>query len=147
MSKLDPETRETIVRIIKSCVYGDLATICPTENSPRVRPVCAFLQDDLSILIPSHTETRKIAELEANPRVEICFVDAEHWQVRVAGTAVVVEDASVKKELIETTLSPQLWHGFFPDAEADERFVLYRIEPKSFEWMKEWEMSYRRVEL
>jgi len=25
--------------------------------------------------------------------------------------------------------------------------VLYRIEPKSFEWMKEWEMSYRRVEL
>ena len=67
--------------------------------------------------------------------MEICFVDSEHWQVRVAGTAVVVEDASVKKELIETTLSPQLWHGFFPDAEADERFVLYRIEPKSFEWM------------
>ena len=147
VSELDPETRETIVRIIKSCVYGDLATICPIENSPRVRPVCAFLQDDLSVLIPSHTETRKIAELEANPRVEICFVDSEHWQVRVAGTAVVVEDASVKKELIETTLSPQLWHGFFPDAEADERFVLYRIEPKSFEWMKEWEMSYRRVEL
>ena len=97
MSELDPETRETIVRIIKSCVYGDLATICPIENSPRVRPVCAFLQDDLSLLIPSHSETRKIAELAANPKVEICFVDSEHWQVRVSGTAEEVRDASVKK--------------------------------------------------
>ena len=147
MSELDAETRETIVRIIKSCVYGDLATICPVENSPRVRPVCAFLQDDLSILIPSHSQTRKIEELRANPKVEICFVDAEHWQVRVAGTAVVVEDASVKKKLMETMLSPQLWRGFFPDGETDERFVLYRIQPRSFEWMKEWELSYRRVEL
>ena len=118
MSELDPETRETIVRIIKSCVYGDLATICPVANSPRVRPVCAFLQDDLSLLIPSHSETRKIAELRANPKVEVCFVDAEHWQVRVAGTAEEVKDAAVKKELMETTLSPQLWHGFFPDGET-----------------------------
>ena len=147
MSKLDPETRETIVRIIKSCVYGDLASICPVENSPRVRPVCAFLQDDLSILIPSHSETRKIAELKANPKVEICFVDSEHWQVRVSGTAEEVSDAAVKKTLIETTLSPQLWRGFFTGRETDERFVLYRILPKSFEWMKEWELSYRRVEL
>ena len=30
---------------------------------------------------------------------------------------------------------------------TDERFVLYRIVAKSFEWMKEWELSYRRVEL
>ncbi len=147
VSELDPETRETIVRIIKSCVYGDLATICPIENSPRVRPVCAFLQDDLSLLIPSHSETRKIAELAANPKVEICFVDSEHWQVRVSGTAEEVRDASVKKTLIENTLSPQLWRGFFPGGETDERFVLYRILPKSFEWMKEWELSYRRVEL
>ena len=53
----------------------------------------------------------------------------------------------MKKTLIETTLSPQLWRGFFPGGETDERFVLYRILPKSFEWMKEWELSYRRVEL
>ena len=147
MSELDPETRETIVRIIKSCVYGDLATFCPVENSPRVRPVCAFLQDDLSILVPSHSATRKIAEIRANANVELCFVDAEHWQVRVAGKAEEVEDTSVKKKLMETTLSPQLWGGFFPDGETDERFVLYRIRPRSFEWMKEWELSYRRVEL
>ena len=93
------------------------------------------------------TQTRKIQEIANNPRVEICFVDGEHWQVRASGTAEVVEDASIKKHLMETTLSPKLWHGFFPQGEKDPRFVLYRIRPVAFEWMKEWELNYRRVEL
>ncbi len=147
MSSLDDETRKTITRIIKSCVYGDLATISSDGSSPRVRPVCAFLEDDLGILVPSHSHTRKIDEIANNSNVEICFVDKEHWQVRVAGIAELVEDRSQKKRLIETTLTPQLWRGFFPDAENDERFVLYRIRPHSLEWMKEWELNYRRVEL
>jgi general stress protein 26 len=144
---MDPATRETITRIIKGCVYGDLATVAADGKSPRVRPVCAFLQDDLSILIPSHTQTRKVEEIARNPEVEICFVDAEHWQVRVAGAAEAVEDPVVKKRLMETTLSPKLWHGFFPQGESDPRFVLYRIRPRSFEWMREWELEYRRVEV
>ena len=144
---MDASTRETIQRIIKGCVYGNLATVGADGRSPRVRPVCAFLEDDLSILVPSHTATRKIEELRKNARVEICFVDAEHWQVRVAGTAEVVEDLAVKKNLMETTLDPRLWRGFFPDGEKDARFILYRIVPESFEWMKEWELKYRRVEV
>ncbi|MEM7235326.1 MAG: pyridoxamine 5'-phosphate oxidase family protein [Planctomycetota bacterium] len=142
--KLDEETKETLRRIIKNCVYGDLATIDVDGRTPRVRPVCAFLQDDFSILIPSHRKTRKIAELEACSRAEICFVDKEHWQVRAAGDVEVVEDVAEKKRLIETTLSPQLWRGFFSEGEHDERFVLYRLVPESFEWMKEWELEYRR---
>ncbi len=144
---LDDETRATITRIIKSCVYGDLATISADGTRPSVRPVCAFLQEDMTILVPSHSQTRKIAEIANNPNVEICFVDKEHWQVRAAGTAELVEDKSAKKTLIETTLNPKLWHGFFPEGEHDERFVRYRIHPESFEWMKEWELKYRRVDL
>ncbi|MCZ6793577.1 MAG: pyridoxamine 5'-phosphate oxidase family protein [Planctomycetota bacterium] len=139
-----PAARETVRRIIQRCVYGNLATIGADGKTPRVRPVCAFLQDDFSILVPSHRATRKIEEIERNPRVEICFVDAEHWQVRVAGVAQVVDDLAVKKRLMETTLDPKLWRGFFPDGEQDERFVLYRIVPGSFEWMKEWELEYHR---
>ncbi len=146
-SEMDNETRETITRIITSCVYGDLATISADGKSPSVRPVCAFLQDDLTILVPTHIKTRKIAEIEANPEVEICFVDKEHWQVRARGAAEVVDDLDVKKRLMETTLDPKLWHGFFPDGPPDSRFVLYRIRPRSFEWMKEWELKYRRVEI
>ena len=147
LSPLDAETRETITRIIRSCVYGDLATISADGRSPRVRPVCAFLQDDLTVLVPSHTTTRKVDEITSNANVEICFVDKDHWQVRIAGVAEVEEDEAVKKMLIETTLSPQLWRGFFPGGETDERFILYRIRPRSMEWMKEWELSYRRVDL
>ena len=53
----------------------------------------------------------------------------------------------IMKHLIETTLHPKLWRGFFPEGEKDERFVLYRLLPESFEWMKEWELKYRRVDL
>jgi uncharacterized pyridoxamine 5'-phosphate oxidase family protein len=143
---MDSGTRDTITRVIKNCVYGNLATISAGGDSPRVRPVCAFLQDDLTLLIPSHSATRKIAEIAANPNVEICFVDSEHWQVRVKGRMRVVEDTTVKTQLMETTLSPQLWHGFFPGGPTDERFILYRLEPQSFEWMKEWELKYRRAD-
>ena len=144
---MDAETRETIVRIIKSCVYGNLATVAADGSAPSVRPVCAFLEDDLSILVPSHVRTRKIAEIERCANVEICFVDAEHWQVRVAGRAELVDDVAVKRRLVETTLSPKLWRGFFPEGEKDEQFILYRIVPRSFEWMKEWELDYRRAEI
>ena len=144
---MDPSTRETITRIITSCVYGDLATVSADGRAARVRPVCAFLQDDFSILVPSHTNTRKIEELEKNPRAEICFVDAEHWQVRAVCAVEIVADEAVKKHLIETTLHPKLWRGFFPEGEKDKRFVLYRLLPESFEWMKEWELKYRRVDV
>ncbi len=146
-AEMDPTALKTIRRIITSCVYGNLATVGADGKSPRVRPVCAFLQEDFSILIPSHRDTRKIEELRKNPRVEICFVDAAHWQVRVAGEVEVVTDEGVKKRLTETTLDPKLWRGFFPNGEKDERFVLYRLLPESFEWMKEWEMNYKRVEV
>ena len=144
---MDTEARETICRIIKSCVYGDLATVAADGCGARVRPVCAFLQDDMTLLVPSHSATRKIAEIERQPEVEICFVDSEHWQVRAAGPAELVHELAVKKRLIETTLSPQLWRGFFPAGEQDANFVLFRIRPRAFEWMKEWELSYRRVEV
>ena len=147
IAEMDPSTRETLERIITSCVYGNLATIGADGKTPRVRPVCAFLQEDFSILVPSHTNTRTIEELEKNPRAEICFVDAEHWQVRAACAVEIVVDEAVKKHLIETTLQPKLWRGFFPDGEKDERFVLYRLLPESFEWMKEWELKYRRVDV
>lgn len=139
--------REVIARIIKSCVYGQLATISADGKRPCVRPVCAFLQDDFSILVPSHSRTRKIEEIENNPAVELCFVDDEHWQVRLSGKAEVVESIEVKQRLIDTTLSPKLWKGFFSEGAADEKFVLYRVRPESAEWMKEWELRYRSVEL
>ena len=144
---MDATTRQTITRIIKNCVYGQLATLSPDGRSPRVRPVCAFLEEDMTILVPSHIATRKIAEISANAEVEICFVDSEHWQVRASGRAEVVNDVELKRRLMETTLDPKLWQGFFPGGPTDERFILYRIRPCAFEWMKEWEMKYRRVEM
>lgn len=145
LSDVDSDVRGTLREIVARCVYGLLATVGADGKSPKVRPVCAFLEEDFSILVPTHARTRKIAELERNPQVELCFVDDRHWQVRFGGEACVAEDESVKKRLIETTLDRRLWRGFFPGEEKDENFVLYRITPETCEWMKEWELEYRRV--
>ncbi len=138
---------EAVRRIIKSCVYGQLATVSADGTAPRVRPVCAFLQDDFSILVPSHKDTSKIEEIENNPNVELCFVDNEHWQVRLKGKAELVESIEEKERLMETTLSPKLWRGFFSEGPEDERYILYRVKPDSAVWMKEWELKYRTVDL
>jgi general stress protein 26 len=143
-----PEAIADVLEIVRRSKYALLATIGVDGHTPRVRPVCAFLERDgdlSSLLIPTHARTRKIAEIEREPRIELCFVDDRHWQVRFDGVARGVADESVKLRLIETTLHPRLWRGFFPSAEKDENFILYRLVPEHCEWMKEWELDYRRI--
>src|SRR4051812_41992063 len=61
-------------------------------DQPRVRPVSPIKIDRFTAFVAnlmSHNKTREIA---ANPRIELCFVDARHDQVRITGVAEVVTD-------------------------------------------------------
>ncbi len=65
-----------------------LATATP-DGVPSVRMVLLKQVDDRGFVFYTNYESRKAAELDANPRASVCF----HWavlerQVRVAGTVV-----------------------------------------------------------
>ena len=86
----DMDQMRIVDEILAGSAYATLAT-CDAEG-PHVRPVSAFARDDGLIWIAAFSGSRKMAEIEANPRVELCFVDDRHWHVRVRGRAIIESD-------------------------------------------------------
>ncbi|MDR3592620.1 MAG: pyridoxamine 5'-phosphate oxidase family protein [Negativicutes bacterium] len=54
-------------------------------NRPRVRPMKPYIDREGHIWLFSRFDTRKVAELENNPRVELCFVGQEQEVLTLYG--------------------------------------------------------------
>jgi len=135
---------QKVKEIVKSCIFASLAT--SDKGQPRVRPVSVFMVDDLSFLVATFAKTRKVAQLLGNPKVELCFVDANHRQVRVAGIASAVDSIEEKDRLMQKYLDPKMWQRFFKGPE-DPNFILFKIAPRQVEWMEQEQIQYHQVEL
>ena len=140
----ESEDIKKVKEIIKSCAFACLATC--DKGQPRVRPVSVFPCDDGTFLVATVTKTRKVAHIQANPKVELCYVDSGHRQVRIEGNAMVVDSIEEKGRLMKQYLNPQMWKGFFKGPD-DPLFALYRIQPRKIEWMESGQVSYRSVDL
>jgi nitroimidazol reductase NimA-like FMN-containing flavoprotein (pyridoxamine 5'-phosphate oxidase superfamily) len=84
--KGDRMTRDQIIDYIRDVKFGYLAT-ADADGAPRVRPIgiTTVYGDDLYFF--TFSTTRKVAEMEANPRVEVVWSKLEQvTQVRVSGT-------------------------------------------------------------
>jgi uncharacterized pyridoxamine 5'-phosphate oxidase family protein len=92
-------TKEEAIDIIRDAGFGFLAT---TEGSqPRVRPMMPYLTEEGELLLALLGRSRTIAQIKANPKVEICFVDRKMWYCRVTGAAQISDDLTKKKLVFE----------------------------------------------
>lgn len=91
--------KQEIVKFLNSNPVCRLATL--EGDQPRVRGMMMYRVDDAGILF--HTGPKDLLrQLILNPKVEICFNNADSSrQVRVTGIAELVEDESLKQEIIE----------------------------------------------
>jgi uncharacterized pyridoxamine 5'-phosphate oxidase family protein len=109
---------------------GYLATI-GADNTPRVRPV--FVKDVYGDDLYFHTlsTTRKVAEMASNPHVEVVWAEMQAMsQVRIRGTAAVVEDEATKERfLADNPMATQM----LPE-EARPLVRLYKVHPQTVEW-------------
>ncbi|HET6569540.1 MAG TPA: pyridoxamine 5'-phosphate oxidase family protein, partial [Rhodothermales bacterium] len=80
---------------------------------------------------------------EANPRVELCYLDGEHDQVRITGTAEVVKDRTLLDEIWNT--NPLLRHYLGSIDNPD--LIVYRIVPNRVRFMREWALDYFEIPL
>ena len=55
--------------------------------------------DGFTVYIANLRTYGKTSEIEANPRVELCYLDGHHDQVRITGLAEVVTDPELKQEI------------------------------------------------
>jgi uncharacterized pyridoxamine 5'-phosphate oxidase family protein len=73
------------------------------------------------------SNTRKVAEIEANPQVEVVWSKLEEQsQVRISGKTVVVEDEAIHQRFREDN---PIVAKLIPEA-AQHLFQLYKLEPE-----------------
>jgi general stress protein 26 len=116
-----------------------LATV--EGDQPRLRPITPVKVDGFTIYVANLRSYGKTTEIESNPRVELCYLDGHHDQVRITGLAEVVDDPALKEEVWST--NPHIRKYMVSVDNPD--FIIYRVVPTRVRFMKEWALTYREV--
>lgn len=145
MSKPAPEVfePEQLVEraraVMQSARFPFLASI--DGDQPRLRPVSPVRTDGFTVYVANLRRYHKTAEIDANPKVELCYLDDGHDQVRITGVADVVTDRAVLQEIWDSNPLLRQYLGHIDNPEL----IVYRIRPTRVRFMKEWALDYHEV--
>jgi general stress protein 26 len=139
-ARFDPEQlRDLALAVMKQARFPSLATI--DDDQPRVRPISPVRTEGFTVYVANLRNYHKTAEIAANPKVELVYLDDHHDQVRITGVAeVVTERALLEAIWAENPLLRQYLGSIDNPA-----LVLYRIIPNRVRYMKEWALDYHEV--
>ena len=110
-------------------------------DQPRLRPVSPVRTDGFTVYVANLRSYHKTEEIAANPRVELCYLDADHNQVRITGIARIEDDRDRLKEIWEDNPLLRQFLGSMDHREL----IIYRIEPTRVRYMQEWALEYYEV--
>jgi general stress protein 26 len=133
-----PELARATMRAAK---FPMLATV--DGNQPRLRPVSPVRTDGFTVYVANLRRYGKTAEIAANPKVELCYTDEGHDQVRITAVAEVVTEAGV---LAEIWGANPLLRAYLKSPDNPE-LIVYRMVPNRVRFMREWALEYYEVEL
>lgn len=132
---------ELALAVVKADRFPYLAT--SDGDQPRLRPVSPVRTDGFTVYVANLKDYHKTAEIAANPKVELGYLDEHHDQVRITGVAEVVQDPAILQEIWDTNPLLRQYLG----AVDNPALVLYRIRPSRVRYMKEWALEYVEVPL
>ena len=118
--------------VLRADRFPYLATI--DGDQPRVRPVSPVRTDGFTVYVANLRSYHKTVEIQANPKVELCYLDDHHDQVRITGTAEIVTDRKVLQEIWDTNPLLRQYLGTLDNPEL----IVYQIRPTRVRFMKEW---------
>jgi general stress protein 26 len=127
--------------VVKNDRFPHLASI--DGDRPRVRPVSPVRTDGFTVYVANLRGYHKTREIAANPLVELCYLDIHHDQVRISGTAEVVNDRALLQEIWDANPLLRNYLGSIDNPEL----IVYRITPEQVRYMKEWALDYHEVPL
>ena len=99
--------------------------------------------DGFIVYVANLRSYHKTAEIAANPKVELCYLDDHHDQVRITGVADLVADRNVLQEIWDANPLLRQYLGTIDNPEL----IVYRIVPNRVRFMKEWALEYLNVPL
>ena len=127
--------------VIQADRFPHLATI--DGDQPRVRPVSPVRTEGFTVYIANLRSYHKTGEIAANAKVELCYLDDHHDQVRITGVAETVTDQAVLQDIWQSNPLLRQYLGS-PD---NPELILYRVRPKHVRFMREWALDYFEVPL
>jgi general stress protein 26 len=125
--------------VIRADRFPQLATI--DDDQPRLRPVSPVRTDGFIVFIANLRSYHKTAEIAVNPKVELCYLDEHHDQVRLTGVAEVVTDRPLLQEIWDANPLLRQYLGRIDNPEL----IVYRVRPTRVRFMKEWALDYHEV--
>ena len=131
-----PELAEATMRAAR---FAFLATI--DEGQPRLRPVSPVRTDGFTVYVANLRGYHKTQEIAANPRVELCYLDQDHNQVRITGVAETLRDGALRQEIWNENPLLRQYLGFVDNPDL----VIYRVEARRVRYMREWALEYHDV--
>lgn len=140
-----PVTPAELPEAARAVIRADRFPVLATRDGdqPRVRPVSPLRTDGFTVYVASLRRYHKTGELEAEPRVELCYVSDTHDQVRLTGRAEVVTERGLLEDLWQS--QPLLRH--YLGSIDNPELVVYRIVPARVRFMREWALEYHDVPL
>src|SRR4051794_27078078 len=95
---IDPAQLQAFARkVVEADRFPYLAT--QDGDQPRLRPVSPVRTDGFTVYVANLRSYHKTAEIAANPRVELGYLDEHHDQVRITGIGEVVTDRETLQEI------------------------------------------------
>lgn len=137
----DSEVRDLALRVIKKAKFPLLATM--DGQQPRLRPVSPVHVEGFTIYIANLASYRKTKQIQQNPRVELCYLDVDHNQVRITGIAEIVKD----RNLIQTFWRKNRLLEHYLGTIDNPELIVYKIAPTKVLYMQEWALEYMEVEV
>ena len=141
--RVEPIYPGQLVNLAEAVIQADrfpyLATI--DGDQPRVRPVSPVKTEGFTVCVANLRSYHKTEEIEANPKVELCYLDDHHDQVRISGVAEIVTERNVLQEIWDAN---PLLRQYLGDIN-NPQLILYRIRPTRVRFMREWALEYTEV--
>jgi general stress protein 26 len=147
MSKPIPEpvdpakVAELALAVVRADRFPNLATI--DGDQPRVRPVSPVRTDGFTVYVANLRSYHKTGEIAVNPKVELCYLDDRHDQVRITGIAETLTDRVVLQEIWDANPLLRQYLGSIDNP----ALIVYRIRPLQVRFMREWALEYIEVPL
>jgi general stress protein 26 len=143
--KAEPVNPSQLLSLARAVLRADrfpyLATM--DADQPRVRPVSPVRTDGFTVYVANLRSYHKTVEMANNPKVELCYLDEHHDQVRITGIAEVVTDRAILQAIWDDNALLRQYLGSIDNPEL----IVYRIRPTRVRYMKEWALEYMDVAL
>ena len=138
--KVDPaEVRERAITLVRSVRFPVLATI--DGDQARVRPVSPVRTEGFTVFVANLRSYHKTTEIAHNPKVELCYVDPDHNQVRITGVAEILSDRKILEDIWNHNKLLQHYLGSIDNP----ALIVYKIKPVRVRYMVEWALDYYEV--